>query len=66
MPKVLVTGANGFIGSHLVRELLKRGYEVNCLIRHTSDISSLKGLPVSLHIGDVLEPDSLKIGRAHV
>ncbi len=59
MPKVLVTGANGFIGSHLVRELLKRGYEVNCLIRHTSDISSLKGLPVSLHIGDVLEPDSL-------
>jgi len=59
MAEVLVTGANGFIGSHLVRELLKRGHEVKCLVRHTSDISSLKGLPVSLYIGDVREPDSL-------
>ena len=59
MKKALVTGANGFIGSHLVRELLKRGYEVNCLVRHTSDLSSLDGLPVSSFVGNVLEPQTL-------
>lgn len=59
MPKALVTGANGFIGSHLVRELLRRGYEVNCLVRSTSDLASLRGLPVTLFIGDVREPDTL-------
>ena len=59
MAKVLVTGANGFIGSHLVRELLKRGNEVVALVRKTSDISSLSGLPVSIYIGDVREIDTL-------
>jgi len=57
--KVLVTGANGFIGSHLVKELLDRGYEVNCLVRHTSDITSLRGLSAELFVGDVREPETL-------
>ena len=59
MIKCLITGANGFVGSHLVRELLKQNYSVNCLVRHTSDISSLKGLPVKIFIGDLREPESL-------
>jgi nucleoside-diphosphate-sugar epimerase len=59
VPRALVTGANGFIGSHLVRELLDRGYEVNCLVRATSDLRSLAGLPVRLFIGDVRDPSSL-------
>lgn len=59
MTKALVTGANGFIGSHLVRELLQRGYEVNGLIRHTSALASLEGLPLSLFIGDVRDPETL-------
>ncbi len=60
MTKVFVTGANGFIGSHLVRELLKRGYEVNCLIRSTSDLSSIDGLKLHLFEGDIRKPETLE------
>ena len=59
MAKILVTGANGFIGSHLVRELVRQGHEVRGLVRHTSDLSSLEGVPISLYIGDVREPSTL-------
>ena len=59
MTKVFVTGANGFIGSHLVRELLNKGYEVNCLIRQTSDLSSIAGLRLNLFEGDVRKSETL-------
>jgi nucleoside-diphosphate-sugar epimerase len=59
MVTVLVTGANGFIGSHLVRELVKRGYKVNGLIRRTSELASLAGVPISLFMGDVRDPETL-------
>ena len=57
--KVVVTGANGFIGSHLVPLLIQKGYDVHCLVRYTSDISALRGLNVSLHIGDTRQIETL-------
>ena len=34
--KVLITGSEGFIGSHLVEELIKSGYKVRCFVLYNS------------------------------
>jgi nucleoside-diphosphate-sugar epimerase len=52
--RVLVTGATGFIGSHLVDELLWKGYEVTALIRTSSDLRWLRGKGVKFIHGDLL------------
>ena len=57
--KVLVTGANGFIGSAIVRTLLGKGFDVRALVRKNSDCRNLHGLPVALVHGDLTEPASL-------
>lgn len=57
--KALITGASGFIGSHLAEELSKRGYEVVCLVRKTSDLKWLSGLDIKLINGDCSDKDSL-------
>lgn len=44
----LVTGSNGFVGSHLVDRLLAEGYTVRCVVRKTSDLKWLHGKPVEL------------------
>jgi len=64
--KALVTGANGFIGSHLCEELLARGYEVRGLVRKTSDLVWIKDLKLELAYGDLRDPGSLAAAASGV
>jgi dihydroflavonol-4-reductase len=57
---VLVTGASGFVGSHIVRLLVKNGRNVRVLLRKTSSLAALEGLPVDIMYGDVLDPPSIR------
>jgi len=59
MSRALVTGANGFVGSHLVEHLLALRHEVTCLVRKTGDLKWLAGLPVRLVYGETRDPASL-------
>ncbi|NTV48665.1 MAG: NAD-dependent epimerase/dehydratase family protein [Geobacteraceae bacterium] len=60
--KTFVTGATGFIGSSIVRELLRDGREVRVLVRPNSILSNLKGLDVELWKGDLLDTAALRSG----
>jgi len=64
--RVLVTGAAGFIGGHLANALVKKGYEVRCLVRKTSNVDYLKKLGVELFYGDIRGPDSLEKALSNV
>ena len=59
MKRALVTGANGFIGAHVVRAALDAGAEVRAMVRLGSDRRSLDGLPIEIIHGDLSDPASL-------
>lgn len=57
--KVLVTGANGFLGSWVTRALVNDGHDVYALVRPKSDISELDGVNCTYLYGDVTDIRSL-------
>jgi nucleoside-diphosphate-sugar epimerase len=57
---VLVTGASGFIGRHLVRRLIDSGCRVSCLVRATSRIDELRSAGAQLVTGDVTDRASIE------
>ena len=52
--KVLVTGADGFLGNNIVRELLKRGLEVRAFLQEGRTVQTLNQLPIEKSYGDLL------------
>lgn len=51
--KALVTGANGLIGASVVRALLNRGHSVRALVRRSSRLDAIEGLPIEVTSGDL-------------
>lgn len=60
--KVFVTGGTGFVGGAVVRRLVEAGHQVRALVRPTSDLRQLEGLPVERLVGDLSNYDSLRRG----
>jgi len=50
---ILVTGANGFVGSHICEALLDTGHNVKALVRKTSDLTNIKDLNLDFVYGDL-------------
>lgn len=57
---MLVTGANGFIGAHLVRALLREGAATRALVREHADLRALEGLDCELVRGDLRDPAAVE------
>lgn len=58
--RILVTGATGFVGRHLVNALRKKKYNVRCFVRKNSDLGFLKSFNSEIAYGDLMDLDSLK------
>ncbi|MGF1675295.1 MAG: NAD-dependent epimerase/dehydratase family protein [Rivularia sp. (in: cyanobacteria)] len=58
--KALVTGANGFTGSHLVKALQQRGNSVVGLVRNSSNLIRLKDTEIQLVTGDITDRNALR------
>lgn len=56
---ILITGANGFIGRHLVKRLLQEDYTILALVRNQNIDPLFEGENVQAIVGDLLDPQSL-------
>lgn len=56
---ILITGANGFVGSAFLKHFCSKGYTVCGLVRRGCDLRRLRNEDVNLKYGDLLNPDSL-------
>ena len=62
--KAFVTGATGFVGSHVARELANQGADLRLLVRASSPTRNIDGLHAERVVGDLREPDSLRTAIA--
>ncbi len=62
--KVFLTGATGFVGSHVARALEAEGVDLRLLVRKTSRLENLEGLNGETVVGDLTQPESLRSGVA--
>ncbi len=56
----VITGASGFVGSHLTDLLLKENYKVRCIVRKTSNLKWLKDKNVEIHTCELTDKEGLK------
>ncbi|MBL8136157.1 MAG: NAD-dependent epimerase/dehydratase family protein [Acidobacteria bacterium] len=62
MSRYFVTGATGFIGAEVAKQLRTRGHQVVALVRSPEKASLLAKLGCELHVGDITAPDTLRTG----
>ena len=60
MAKYFVTGATGFIGGEIVKQLIGRGHKVVALVRSPEKAGMLKALGVEMHAGDITDRATLR------
>lgn len=59
-PRALITGATGFIGSHLLETLVEKEWDITCLVRPRSQTDNIRKMPVRIHRGPLDNPDVLE------
>jgi dihydroflavonol-4-reductase len=62
--KAFITGATGFLGSHVARVLAEQGADLRLLVRPSSDLRNLQGLNAETASGDLRDPASLEAAMA--
>ena len=62
--KCFVTGATGFLGSHVARRLQDRGADLRLLVRSSSRTDNISDISAERVVGDLRDPESLKRGMA--
>ncbi|WP_142685240.1 NAD-dependent epimerase/dehydratase family protein [Chitinophaga polysaccharea] len=59
MKKILITGANGFLGSNLTRELYRMGFDIKILIRPSADVKGIEDIPCEIFYGSISNNDDV-------
>ncbi|MFP5210488.1 MAG: hopanoid-associated sugar epimerase [Acidobacteriota bacterium] len=56
--RIFLTGATGFVGHHVARALAAEGADLRMLVRKSSNLANLEGIPGNTEVGDLAKPES--------